>query len=156
MLFKEHKELGQKLKKSLDEINKTIVSNNQQRDSIQAQILSISERINQIKSTDNKNISEQQLKLYLLEEKKLNFENKFLRQQQSSFLVLNKKRAAQKALLEAQFTNFESLDKEWDEYITQRRNLEVAKKEQEAIKKSREVIYESPHIKVVFKGVILS
>ena len=46
---------------------------------------------------------------------------------------------------------FEELDKEWDKYVIQRRNQEVAKKEKEAISKSREVIYESPHIKIVFE-----
>ncbi|MDD7983808.1 mechanosensitive ion channel [Lentisphaera marina] len=150
--YKNHKEYGFKLKKELDLSKQNLLNSQKLRDSIQDKILKNVERLSLLnkKSSEPGKETESRKLINKYEIIKLDTENQLFRLQQNSFSTLNKRRNAQKSLLESQYANFIGIDKFWSSYILKRRSQAVRKQEKIAISESQKMLSESPEIKLVF------
>ena len=151
--YKKHKDEGFKLKKELQSSSQDLIKSQQLRDSVQDKILKNVDRLGLLNKKSSEPGKEKQASRLLVKYEilKIDTENRLLRLQQSSFSTINKRRNAKKSLLDTQYSNYERIDKFWREYILKRRAQEVRKKEQIAISESKEMIAESPEIKLVFE-----
>ena len=151
--FTQHEKLHQQLKKQYTVLNQESLSSKTQRDSSQSTILKNLELLSSIntKKTNPTEDPKSSSHSLIFEEQKIEAENTYLRQQQSSFLVLNKLRATKKTLLEKQTKNYEVLNTAWKDYLASRREVNMQNKVSLARSQSQEMTYEAPQVKAVFE-----